>query len=53
VEAAGVDETAVSEQVKTAVQGLCRVRVDAVEIISPGTLANDAPGMIDARDWQA
>ncbi len=53
VEAEGVDETAVSEQVKTAVQGLCRVRVDAVEFIPPGTLADDAPGMVDARDWQA
>ncbi|MAU02136.1 MAG: CoF synthetase [Anaerolineaceae bacterium] len=53
VEAEGVDETAVTEQVKTAVQGLCRVRVDAVEFISPGTLADDAPGMVDARNWQA
>ncbi len=51
VEAEGVDETAVSEQVKTAVQGLCRVRVDEVEFIAPGSLADDAPGMVDARDW--
>jgi phenylacetate-CoA ligase len=51
VEAEGIDETAVTEQVKTAVQGLCRVRVDAVEFIAPGTLADDAPGMVDARDW--
>jgi phenylacetate-CoA ligase len=51
VEAEGVDETAVTEQVKTAVQGLCRVRVDDVEFISPGTLADDASGMVDARDW--
>ncbi|WP_420645455.1 phenylacetate--CoA ligase family protein [Candidatus Leptofilum sp.] len=53
VEAEGVDETAVSSQIKTAVQGLCRVRVDEVEFISPGTLADDAPGMVDDRDWQA
>jgi phenylacetate-CoA ligase len=53
VEAEGVDETAVTEMVKTAVQGLCRVRVDEVEFIPPGTLADDAPGMVDARDWQA
>lgn len=53
VEAQDVDETAVAEMVKTAVQGLCRVRVDEVEFIAPGTLADDAPGMVDARDWQA
>ena len=53
VEAEDVDETAVSDQIKTAVQGLCRVRVDEVEFIVPGTLADDAPGMVDARDWQA
>ncbi|MCB8980941.1 MAG: AMP-binding protein [Ardenticatenaceae bacterium] len=53
VEAEGVDETAVAEMVKTAVQGLCRVRVDQVEFIAPGTLAEDAAGMVDVRDWQA
>ena len=53
VEVDGVDETAVTEQVKTAVQGLCRVRVDEVEFIPPGALGDDAPGMVDARDWQA
>lgn len=52
VETEGVDETAVTEQVKTAVQSLCRVRVDEVEFIAPGSLADDAPGMVDARDWQ-
>jgi phenylacetate-CoA ligase len=51
VEAEGVDETAVAEQVKTAVQALCRIRVDEVEFIPPGSLADDAPGMVDARDW--
>lgn len=51
VQAEGVDETAVAAQIKTAVQGLCRVRVDAVEFIAPGSLADDAPGMVDARDW--
>ena len=53
VEAEGVDETAVADQIKTAVQGLCRVRVDEVEFIAPGSLTEDAPGMVDARDWQA
>ncbi|WP_420628295.1 phenylacetate--CoA ligase family protein [Candidatus Leptofilum sp.] len=53
VEVEGVDETAVTDRIKTAVQGLCRVRVDEVEFIAPGSLADNAPGMVDARDWQA
>lgn len=53
VEAADVDQATVAEQVKTAVQGLCRVRVDDVEFLVPGTLGENAPGMVDERDWQA
>lgn len=45
------DATAVTNQIKEAVQGVCRVRVDDVELIKPGTLADDAPGMVDGRDW--
>ena len=47
----GIDETAVSKQIKEAVRNLCRVRVDDVEFIAAGTLAEDAPGMVDSRDW--
>lgn len=47
----GVGDTAVSEQIKEAVRNLCRVRVDDVEFIAPGTLAEDDPGMVDAREW--
>lgn len=49
--AAGVDETAVAGQIQEAVRGLCRVRVDAVEFLAAGTLAEDAPGMVDGRRW--
>ncbi|MCP4362113.1 MAG: phenylacetate--CoA ligase [Chloroflexi bacterium] len=48
---AGVDETAVSAQIQEAVKNVCRIRVDAVECMPPGTLAEDAPGMVDGRDW--
>ncbi len=47
----GVADTAVAEKIKEAVRNLCRVRVDDVEFLAPGTLAEDAPGMVDARDW--
>ena len=52
VEADGVDEATTADQIKTAVQGICRVRVDAVEFLTPGSLPDDAPGMVDTRDWQ-
>ena len=47
----GVGDTAVSEQIKEAVRNLCRVRVDDVEFLAPGALEEDAPGMVDARNW--
>lgn len=52
IEAEDVDRAAVTEQVKTAVRSLCRVRVDDVEFLPPGSLGDDAPGMVDERDWQ-
>ncbi len=46
-----VDVTAVSQQIKDAVQAVCRVRVDSVESVSPGTIKADTPGMVDKRQW--
>lgn len=48
----GAEKTAVAEQIKTAVRGLCRVGVDDVELLPVGDLGNNPPGMIDERDWQ-
>jgi len=48
---AGGDATAVTAQIQEAIKNVCRVRVDVVEILEPGTLAEDAPGMVDGRDW--
>ena len=33
------------------IRNICRVRVDAVETLSAGALGEDAPGMVDGRDW--
>ena len=46
-----VDVTAVSDQLKEAIRGVCRVRVDHVEFLSSGSLGDDASGMVDERDW--
>lgn len=48
----GADQDAVSEQVKTAVRGLCRVGVDEVVALGVGELGENASGMVDERDWQ-
>ena len=48
----GIDQTAVSDMIKQAVRGLCRVRVDEVEFVPAGTLTAESPGMVDQRNWQ-
>ncbi|HFE66452.1 MAG TPA: phenylacetate--CoA ligase family protein [Chloroflexi bacterium] len=47
----GVEVTAVSDQLKEAIRSVCRVRVNHVEFLPPGGLGDDAPGMVDERDW--
>jgi phenylacetate-CoA ligase len=48
---AGVAVTAVSQQLKEVIQGVCRVRVDAVETVPSGTITAETPGMVDERLW--
>ncbi len=50
--AADVDQAAVAEGLSQAVQGLCRVRVDEVVFAPEGVLAEDAPLVRDAREWE-
>lgn len=49
--AAGADPTAVAAQLPQLVQAICRVRVDAVEIVPSGSL-NEQAGMVDGRQWR-
>ena len=46
---AGVEAKAVAQQLQEAIQGICRVRVDAVEPVQPGTITSEMPGMVDER----
>jgi len=48
----GVEATAVTAPLQEIVKNLCRVRVDVVEYLPPGTLGENAPGMVDGRQWQ-
>ncbi len=50
VEGDGLGDEAAA-MLKTAVTNLCRIRVDAVEFVPAGTIADDAPGMVDGRTW--
>ena len=47
----GVEETAVSSQLKQLIPNICRVRVDEVVFVAAGTITDDAPGMLDEREW--
>lgn len=49
--AAGVAATAVTTPLQEMIKNLCRIRVDAVEYLPPGGLGEDAPGMVDGREW--
>lgn len=43
---------AVSQQLKQAVDGLCRVRVDEIYFVSAGSISQDSPMVIDKRSWE-
>ncbi len=51
-----VDQSAqtdtVSQQLKQAVNGLCRVRVDDVHFVPEDSLSEDSPTVIDERSWE-
>jgi phenylacetate-CoA ligase len=47
----GMDETAVSTQLKQIIPNVCRVKVDEIMFVASGTIAADAPGMLDEREW--
>ena len=49
--AEGVTATAVADPFTRAIQNMCRVRVDKLEVVPAGTITADSPGMIDERDW--
>ncbi len=46
-----VNLAAVARDLMEAVKSVCRVRVNAVEFTSPGTITGDMPGMVDERKW--
>ncbi|MFO7661999.1 MAG: AMP-binding protein [Chloroflexota bacterium] len=52
VAAEGVDKNRLAEGLKAAVQGICRVRVDEVTFVEQGSIAPDAPGVVDERQWE-
>ncbi len=46
------DREALSESLIEAVPQVCRVRPDSVEFVEPGTIADDAPRIVDERLWE-
>lgn len=45
------DADALAEQLGQTIQAVCRVRVDEVIFVATGSIAADAPGMLDERSW--
>ncbi len=46
------DKDAVAEELAAAVRELCRVRVDHVLFVEPGTIADEARLIVDERTWE-
>jgi phenylacetate-CoA ligase len=45
------DRAGLAEKIKAQVRGVCRVTLDEVAFVEPDTIAADAPGMVDRRNW--
>lgn len=45
------DRAVLSQALEAAVQSACRVKVDQIEFLLPGTLAEDAALIVDERSW--
>jgi phenylacetate-CoA ligase len=45
------DRAGLAEKIKAQVRGVCRVTLDEVAFVEPDTIAADAPGMVDQRNW--
>lgn len=48
---AGVNTDSYVEQMQKAIQKACRVRVDEILFVDSQDIAEDAPGMVDKRQW--
>jgi phenylacetate-CoA ligase len=45
------DKDTLVEQIKSAVQTACRLRIDQVDFVAPASIAADARMIVDARTW--
>lgn len=45
------DRAAIAGQIKAAVSAACRLKIDAVELVAPGSVATDARTVVDERTW--
>ncbi len=47
----GADKEALAEQIKAVVGSACRLRVDTVQFVEPGSIPADARTIVDERSW--
>jgi phenylacetate-CoA ligase len=47
----GGNQAEMAEKIKAQVRGVCRVTLDEVVFVEPDTIAANAPGMVDEREW--
>ena len=47
-----VNEEDLQRNLAESIKGICRLKADKVELVSPGTIPEDAPRMVDQRTWE-
>jgi len=46
------DKNKLSLDINNKFQDICRIKIDKIECVSPGTIAEKAPGIVDERKWE-
>ncbi len=49
---AGADRNKLSLDINNKFQDICRIKIDKIEYVSPGTIAEKQQGIKDERKWE-
>jgi phenylacetate-CoA ligase len=49
---ASADRNKLSLDINNKFQDICRIKIDRIDFVDPGTIAEKAPGIVDERKWE-
>ena len=47
-----VDKSKLADDINQKFQDICRIKIDKIEFVAPGTISEKQPGIIDERKWE-